>query len=444
MGKSSGEWADLTNQKSLDYDWKKYQDQVQVERENWNYRYGKELEASAYQSELQKSLWEATQSPQALASAGAKIGINPASMLGSMGGSVPQISPISSPSTPIASGGSPAMVGYNQQDPFLQFAEVIQSLSELGRDGVESFNTLKQLPSILGNRIADTSVKQAMSDYQEMANVVYEYFGSKQAAATYFKTFNEAVRAQAEGNRSLAEKKTLEAQSLLYDDEHKKNTALLPLIVTHQNSVIRNLDASSRAFDASAADSRSHIDVNRSQASYNRSLTDYTNELKQTEAKLRDERFEALSLSNDLDTIQRYILGNELKINDATFDAQLRARIAVLERENLITSQQAEILYQMGVSSDWAERNQFANYVGQFSDVLNNATQSYGNVMHGWSDAQRNNIRSEFNDILREQNRNNVTETYNYDAYGNIKSVNRTRHRPEFHSNDVGFKPRQH
>lgn len=181
---------------------------------------------------------------------------------------MPSITPaaVPSPSSPVAPGGSPGMVGYNQQDPFLQLSEIVQGLSDMSRTGVDAYSSLKQLPSILGNRLADTAYKEVQTEYADMVNATYRLFGSKQAAAQFMKTFNEGILAKVQGDTEKARKLWLDAERELFGIQKKTAEAELPYVATKMKSVINNLDSATEANKAAAEDSRSHVAVNRQTA----------------------------------------------------------------------------------------------------------------------------------------------------------------------------------
>lgn len=67
---TDGEWANQTNQESLEYDWKKYQQQVEDERQNWEHRFQMEsqqqMKMLGAQAAADVNAWKQTQSPKLL------------------------------------------------------------------------------------------------------------------------------------------------------------------------------------------------------------------------------------------------------------------------------------------------------------------------------------------------------------------------------------------
>lgn len=411
---SDGEWANQTNKDSLEYDWQKYQQQVADERENWERRFqlesAQQMKMLGEQAATDVKLWKQTQSPQAIVKAAQDVGLNPAVILGKTGGT-PSITPaaVPSPSTPVSPGGTPGMVGYNQQDPFLQLSEIVQGLSDMSRTGVDAYSSLKQLPSILGNRLADTAYKESMKEYQDLVNVTYSAFGSKQAAATFLKTFNEGILAKVQGDTEKARKLWLDAERELFGVQTKTMNAELPFVATKMKSVINNLDSATEANKAAAQDSRTHAHLNTA-------LGSYYDALRKTEDDLRQGRVNAQTWSNWLSELS-FNHNSRLNAQERiTFDKEVAARFATLEREGLLTAEEREKLYQMQVSSDWAERQAFADYCGKFATILEQGSQSYGNIANGWSQPERNHIRQQMVDIMNDR-QNKVHENYTIHDY---------------------------
>lgn len=118
-----------------------------------------------------RETYEKYQSPQALAKAYASIGLNPAAVLGNIGGG-------GAPSVPSAHGSSPTSIG-SLQNAGAPFADVlptaVDAVSKLVDSGVKSSKLAPEIAYIMeqihGSQLSNT--------YQKLVNFIYGKHGEK-------------------------------------------------------------------------------------------------------------------------------------------------------------------------------------------------------------------------------------------------------------------------
>lgn len=237
---------------------------------------------------------------------------------------------------------------------------------------------------------AETANKEEATRYQQILTAIKQVYGNTEALYTNARLLQEAYKLQKEGDYFGANKKLVEADENLSKTKKAEIDERLPLL---RGEIQSQIDLN----NANARKSRQEAYLASQQADYYKAIT-------KTENDLRSNRLEAVSLENDLRTINKFLMGNELKISNDTMEAQISSIIEGMRQQQIITSQQAEKLYQLKVTSSWANRTAYMQYWTGFlnsaANVIGSSSGYYNGALSRMSAKERNQIQRDFNSII--------------------------------------------
>lgn len=273
-------------------------------------------------------------------------------------------------------------------------------LSEIGsfmRDVQQAKNLEKQtgrydeyMNTLLSKFEAETENKEEATRYQKILTAIKQVYGNTEALFNNARLLQEAYNLQKEGDYFAANKKLVEADENLSKSKKAEIDERLPLLRGEIQSQI----------DLNKANQKKALN----EAYLASQQADYYKAIAKTENDLRSNRLEAVSLENDLRSINKFLMGNELKISDDTMQAQINSIIEGMKQQQIITNQQAEKLYQLRVASSWASRQQYMQYWTGFfnsaANVIGSSSGYYNGALSRMSAKERNQIQREFNDII--------------------------------------------
>lgn len=364
-------------------------------------------QAEEYTSQLnQKSdadyiQWLRTQSPEALIKHAAAAGINPAAYFSELGGA--SSAPNSSVSVPSPKGGNSGSYGsgrsiVNPTPEIVQLSQAVQSLSSLGSQSVQAFDTASQINANIQAKLSESNLKDLQSQYQAMYNAVYNALGSKEKAAPFLRDFNQALLFQQQGKTEESKRALNDAMKYYFENAGEKAKNEASTVIPLANSVISLNDSVSSLNKEKENTEVSQQSVNFAQSSYFKSL-------KLTEDALRSNRVEALELSNDLSTISKFLAGNELKYSDSVLNKRIEMYAQQLEHAGIINLQEWQNLKKITTQADWAERQEFKDYICGFFNAANgaisNVVGAQGNMLNRLSAEERNKIHEQFIENMR-------------------------------------------
>lgn len=385
MMREQMEWQSAEAQKNRDWNLQMYERQLQ------NYP-----ELLKMQADSDFNKWRNQQdymSPQNMVARNLSAGVNPASQGQALTQGVS-----SSPSVPPNIAGSP--VGNPSPVGIPSTGMSRGLLSEIGsfmRDVQQAKNLEKQtgrydeyLDSMIAKFDAETENKEEATRYQKILTAIKQVYGNTEAMYNNAKLLQEAYSLQKQGDYYASNKKLVEADENLTKTKDSALKEQLPLL---RGEIQSQIDLN----NANARKSRQEAYLASQQASYYKAIT-------KTENDMRSNRLEAVSLENDLRTINKFLMGNELKISNDTLQAQISSIIEGMKQQQIITKQQAEKLYQLSVTSAWASRQQYMQYWTGFlnsaSNVIGSSSGYYNGALSRMSARERNQIQREFNSII--------------------------------------------
>lgn len=350
MGKYQYEWNTNENQQQRDYDWQKtaqqrqwavedYQTQIRDQDRIWQERFNAENE------EYNRRILEGpSMQVQGLRAAG----VNPAAGFTSGSGlSLPQVSSpsVSVPSSSVAVGGAPSTASSPPRSTV--FLDIIQSLRELGqtaRDGVMSYDTLNMLGANLSGKLSDNMLKDALVDYQYMANEVYRTFGSKEKATSILRDISESLLAASQGNKEEAMTMYYNSMSQLTDTQNKKEQEALPFISKWWQANIEQMSAGTVKL-------RQDVRTGQAQEQMYQSQGKYYDAIAATEDALRD--WKALEAE-----FGSRLTKNEFIVADSTTQQRMNKIVNESVASDMLPEQMATALEKAHKENDWYEVNQ--------------------------------------------------------------------------------------
>lgn len=399
MAREQMNWQSGENQKNRDFSQQMYEQQVSDYMKNYPELMKKQSDIQFNQWKNQFGIESAYNSQGSQVARNLVAGVNPASQGSALTQGVSVSQPSVSPPPQIHGsplGGSASPVGIPQgmnSELMSQFGQFMRDVSQAG----VSRKTIEKLDADIQKELSEKDLIDSQRSYQEMKNGLYQVFGFRKETYDLLKLWQEAYRLKAAGDLDAATEKFQKANERLVNSEAKKNEDLLPILIEQNKQQIEVLKSEKKknlaqAFEASQA-GKTQITVQE----YNKALT-------KTENALRDGKVTALELSNDIQTVEKYIRGNELKFSDATLENRIMSIAEGLKQQQLISQQQYEKLQQDIVATKWADRMQFMQYctgfLGAAAQILGSSSGYYSGSLNRMSAKERNEIQSQFNDIL--------------------------------------------
>lgn len=370
-------------------------------------------------------------SPQAQVGRMMSAGLNPAGGTSTVAQS--QMSPSSVGAPPSISGsplgGSVSPIGIPQglSGRGTQLSEIgsfIRDMSQAAKNTKETSWYDKFMQVNLDNLQSQTARNEILKSYEEIQKNILECFGHKKAAQEYLNLVQQGANLATEGKLMEAKEALAKAQETLANSENDKIQRELPYLNERFQKINDNLDSEIALNKEKQKTEQSAQAVNYSESSYKSALA-------KTEDDLRSGRVEGQSLANDLATIDKYLQGNELKVSDATWQYRVVEIAESAVQAGLITKQEYEKLHQLKIRTDWAGRQEFADYCCKFINAFSGVMQSFASVKNSLNGEQRNNIRQQVADQMKEHD-NMVHEnviTTGLDNRGHKVSHSVTRYR---------------
>lgn len=293
-------------------------------------------------------------------------------------------------------GGSASPIGIPQgmsSELMRDFGGLIKDLSQSRVNQATIDKLVNEAEELLSRKELNESLKA----YQDIVNGIKQVFGYKRESLELINIIKNSYKAESEGNYAEASALQQKALARLNDSNAAINEAKLPFVAKLMQAEIKRTQAQTREANARAFEASETGKIQVSIGAYYQAMAD-------TENALRDGRVTAQELANDISTIQKYIQGNELKFSDATLENRIGMVAEGLKQQNLITQQQYEKLKQEIVATKWADRMQFMQYctgfLGVCAQILGSSSGYYNGSLNRMSAKERNQIQSEFNQIL--------------------------------------------
>lgn len=354
-----------------------------------------------------QNAWNAPGNQMALLKA---AGINPAasgqqsSATSSMGASAAHIPPQISP-TPFNANASPIGIPQGMSgrgDSIAEIGSFLRDVAEAKKKGVETdqleklfdYEVEERAQRIFGQRLTNDSI--ALANY--VANNTKD-IKVRRATQELVKLVSDTENVDADTALKFEQMWTERSEQLLNLAKSRvsdKEYEVLKFKVDNLQEEFKTTMANIRA-DTAKKDSERKLN----------------NALRETENQLREGKVTCQELGNNLSQIGVDLAYNDLWVSNRTLDAKVTGLMHSLEREGIITKQEGEKLYQMSVSSEWAERQQFINYVSATAQAAGSVLSGAGSAIGGaasWKNAQWNNLnyqqRNQISrDIGEERNR---------------------------------------
>lgn len=394
------------------------------------------------QTEQQKELLEWLQknfnSPAAQAKALRAAGLSPSVLygtgnnpFGSIG--VPEISAPSSPSISSQGIGNTSLPAHLQPQFNNVGAGIGQGISSAAQVAAQTYDTLvrsnqtdeqtRQLKASFGEYMKGLQLKNASQEtknaFDQLTLKIAEKFKDKQAAAELNATIAAAYNAYMSGDNQKADAAVKRIQKNMLSRKDYVEGLAYSDIQFWVNNFIDSADLEVRLKRAQVATEeykptvmRSQVSVNTSQAALNYAMREWYGALTTTENALRAGRVDALEISNDLGTLQKYLLGNDLKFSDATLAARTGGFLSDMNTKYLNCQIAQEELYRIQKQNNWVERQEFADYCLKwsycFNAVASNFTTLRGQDLRYDVGKERNAFQHEFNQMWRETKMSDV------------------------------------
>lgn len=394
MAREQMAWQSNENQLNRDFSQKMYEQQVADYMKNSPLLMQK-------QADIQFNQWKNQQqynSPAEMAARSLVGGFNPAANSAQLvqGSSAnPSIAPPPQiHGSPLGGSASPVGIPQGMSSELMRdFGGLVKDLSQSRLNE----RTLGKIDAEVDKLLSEKELNDSLKAYQDITNGIKQVFGFKRESLELIKMIKESYKAESEGNYAEAAALQQRALARLNDSNAAINEAKLPFVAKLMQAEIKRTQAQSREANARAFEASEHGKIQVSIGAYYQAMAD-------TENALRDGRVTAQELANDISTIQKYIQGNELKFSDATLENRIGMVAEGLKQQNLITQQQYEKLKQEIVATKWADRMQFMQYctgfLGVCAQILGASSGYYNGSLNRMSAKERNQIQSEFNQIL--------------------------------------------
>lgn len=360
----------------------------------------------------QENFYKQYQSPEAISKSLAGLGVNPSSVFSSgqsIGGSASSM-----PSVP---SGAQASIG-SLLNPLAPYAEGLQGvtgqaaqmLSAMSDSKLKDAQTVHVLKQAYGQEFTNQLLKISAS--------VANWQIPQEAKAKIDDLMASAALKNAHGKYLEAQTETERIFKIVRENEVKighQNILDMSIRLSYLDSLLNNqLQLGKEQIKTE----KTVQGVNRSQTNVNLSVYRLNNAMRETENQLRDGKVELQQLGIEQSRIGRDMMYNDLFVSNRSLLDRTHAMVSEYQRQGILTKQEAERLYQLEVSSDWAERREFINYVGATAQAVGNVLGGTGSVMSGaanWKNAKWNNLNyQQKNQITREigSERNRILDEY--------------------------------
>lgn len=257
--------------------------------------------------------------------------------------------------------------------------------------------TLGKIDAEVDKLLSEKELNDSLKAYQDITNGIKQVFGYKRESLELIKIIKESYKAESEGNYAEAAALQQKALARLNNSNASINEAKVPFVAKLMEAEIKRTQAQTREANARAFEASETGKIQVSIGSYYKAMAD-------TENALRDGRVTAQELANDLSTIQKYIQGNELKFSDATLENRINMVFQGLLNQELINRQQFEKWEQMKFDTQTMENTKrtgfFVSVIGAIAQLLGAFGGVYNGSLNRMSAKERNEIQSQFNDIL--------------------------------------------
>lgn len=323
--------------------------------------------------------------------------------------------------TPAGSFASPVGLPQGAWAPAQNMSDVAQMAKDFAaaeKLGVES-NQLKDLFDLeVQERVARIYGQRLSNDAVALSNYVQDKIKDKKIQKSTY----ELLEVMANTNyidakttheyekifNTRAEKLLIEAKKRLTDEEFELFKLRVDNFQEEFDTTMKNI---------------------RSDTAKNDSVTRLNNAIRETENQLREYKVTCLDLGNKHQEIANELAYKDLWVKNRTLDAEISGLIHSWQREGIINQQEAEKLYQMSVSSDWAEREHFINYVRATAEACGTVMSGSGSALSGYGsykNAKWNNLNyNERNRITEEigKERNRILDEYQKNAASTKRSA---------------------
>lgn len=398
------------------------------------------------QSESQKELLEWLQnnfnSPSAQAAALRKAGLSPSVIFGNGQNpfgdiGLPEVSSPASPSFPNTSTAqySPhhaqyqapnigASIGQGIQSAASMATEVYSSLSQSAQVNVDT----EQKKQFFGYAIEQMQLQNASLEtknaFDRLTYEITEKYGDKKAAAELNGLIAAAYNANMSGDNFKFQSICNKIQASILERKDKLDGATYGDIGFWSNYFIQCAEYDVKMRKASyktelgkPAVQRSEIRRNNSAANADDARAEWLGALTKTENELRSGRVEALSLSNDIATLQKFLIANDLKFSDVTLAAKTAGFMADMNTKIIGSQIAQEELYRIQTKNKWLGAQEFADYCLKWSYVFNNVVSSFttmrGQNMRFETAKERNAFQHEFNQMWERTKMSDVKNAMN-------------------------------
>lgn len=379
------------------------------------------------QNAWNEQMYQKYQSPKAVVSQNVAAGLNPAALNGvnngvsanSMGGSSasmpPQISPTSFNSNASPMGVPQGMSG--RGDSIAEIGSFLRDVAEAKKKGVETDQLEKLFDYELEERALRIFGQRLTNDSIALAN----YVANNTKDVKVRKATHELVKLISETENIDQDTQLKFEQMWNQRSEYLLNVAKARLSDKEYELLEFKVNNMQEEFKTTMANIRADTAKKNSETKLN-------NALRETENQLREGKVTCQELGNSLSRIGVEMSYNDLWVSNRTLDAKVVALMHSLEREGIITKQEGEKLYQMSVSSDWAERSQFINYVSATAQAAGSVLSGAGSAVSGaasWQNAKWNN--------LNYQERNKITRDIGMERNRILDHMSKSRDRERVH-----------
>ena len=386
-------WQSAENQVDREWQAQQWMNQFQAEVAQQNEMFEKESNRWKEQFDIQN----AYNAPEAQVRRLMAAGINPAALASSLGAgsssaSVGGSTGASSPSggTPSSHGVSPIGLGpvsglSSDAAIFSSVAQLADSAAKLGSSSLSGYATARSLESEIGNKVADTRLKDMQSAYQSTLTELKKAFGGAEISAEIQKMTADAYASYMKGDLDGAQKLYTQALEKFTNDDNARKNEAFPIVCASMRKQIQLMSSEIGLNQGRTAEAYSHVSLN--------------NALTKTEDSLRAGRVDAQQLSNDLLGIQKQLQGRVNIRDAATHQDKISAIVAECERQGIITEQSRQQVQKMMVDNDWNNVEHFFGVLGSAVGSVASGASAYGSVKGVQIGERANDIREQFNNV---------------------------------------------
>lgn len=386
-------WQSAENQVDREWQAQQWMNQFQEQVQQQNEMFEKESNRWKEQFDIQN----AYNAPEAQLRRLMAAGINPAALASSLGAGSSSASVGSSTGASAPSGGSPSSHGVSpiglgpvsgvSSDAaiFSSVAQLADSAAKLGTSSISGYATAKSLESEIGNKVADTKLKDMQSAYQSTLTELKKAFGGAEISAEIQKMTADAYASYMKGDLDGAQKLYTQALEKFTNDDNARKNEAFPLVCASMRKQIQLMSSEIGLNTGRAAEAYSRVSLN--------------NALTKTEDDLRSGRVEAQELSNQLLDIQKQLKGRENVRDAATHQDKIMAIIADCEARELIPQQTRKQIEKLMIENRWSDVEKFFGVLGSAVGSVASGASAYGNIKGVSIGERANDIREQFNNV---------------------------------------------